>query len=65
VQIAELCLWNTSNVSTGSGGSFMVWYVAIVAVVNLALGYLAGRYMGIGQRPTAYAIDDGLESDDL
>ena len=28
----------------------MVWYVAVVAILNLALGYVLALYMGVGQR---------------
>ncbi len=32
----------------------MIWYVAIVAIVNLGLGYGLARYFGAAQ-PRAYA----------
>jgi hypothetical protein len=36
----------------------MVWYVALVAIVNLGLGYALAVYLGAGRRrPTATPVD--------
>jgi hypothetical protein len=47
----------------------MVWYVALIAVLNLALGYVMALYLG-GGRQVAYAgaaeayLDDDYSDDD-
>jgi hypothetical protein len=40
----------------------MLWYVAIVALTNLGLGYALGTYLGRKPQP-ALAGDDTLEED--
>jgi hypothetical protein len=40
----------------------MVWYVAIVAILNLALGYGLAVYMGVGR--TRYLVASGDATDD-
>ena len=40
----------------------MIWYVAIVAIVNLALGYALAVLLGAGRRQAALAAGDASES---
>jgi hypothetical protein len=43
----------------------MVWYVAIIAVVNLALGYMIAQYTNPRQpkKVAGYTADDLLSED--
>jgi hypothetical protein len=41
---------------TGSGD--MTWYVAIVAIVNLALGYALAVFMGTGRERVAVSTGE-------
>jgi hypothetical protein len=41
----------------------MVWYVALVAVLNLGLGYVMALYLGTG-RQVAYAAAEAYVEDD-
>jgi hypothetical protein len=43
----------------------MVWFVAIVAVLNLALGYLLAVFFGVGRSPIALAAVDPSETDEV
>jgi hypothetical protein len=43
----------------------MVWYVAVVAVVNLGLGYALARYLERGRKQAAWAADDAFDADDV
>ncbi len=40
----------------------MIWYVAIVAIVNLGLGYALARLLGRGRGPNALVTGDSSES---
>jgi hypothetical protein len=46
----------------------MVWYVALIAILNLALGYALAIYLGAGHPPLAVTasqtFDDAEYSDD-
>ena len=39
----------------------MVWYVAVIAVLNLGLGYLLAVYLGAGRAQLATSMDDSLD----
>ena len=41
----------------------MVWYVALIAVLNLGLGYMMALYLG-GGRQVAYAAAETYIDDD-
>jgi hypothetical protein len=41
----------------------MVWYVAIIAVLNLGLGYALALYMESSRRLAVTAGDDSLDDD--
>jgi|EndMetStandDraft_5_1072996.scaffolds.fasta_scaffold4534435_1 uncharacterized membrane-anchored protein YhcB (DUF1043 family) len=43
----------------------MVWYVAIIAIVNLALGYMIAQYTNPRQpkKVAAYTSDDLLDEE--
>jgi hypothetical protein len=43
----------------------MVWYVALVAVVNLGLGYALALYMERSRCLAVAAGDDALDADDV
>lgn len=38
----------------------MVWYVAVIAVLNLGLGYVLAVYLGAGRTPIAAATSDSM-----
>ena len=40
----------------------MIWYVAVVAIVNLALGYALAVMLGAGRGRAALATGDSSES---
>jgi hypothetical protein len=40
----------------------MVWYVAVVAIVNFALGYALALVLGAGRGQVALAGSDAFES---
>ena len=40
----------------------MIWYVAVVAIVNLALGYALAVMLGAGRGRAALASGDSSES---
>lgn len=41
----------------------MVWYVAIVAVLNLGLGYAMAKYLGLAK--SASAADELLDAEGI
>jgi hypothetical protein len=41
----------------------MPWYVAIVALLNLGLGYVLALYMERGRRTAALVASDDLDAD--
>jgi type IV secretory pathway VirB2 component (pilin) len=41
----------------------MVWYVAVVAVLNLGLGYMFARYMGWDRGQAACSADELLDAE--
>jgi hypothetical protein len=43
----------------------MVWYVALVALSNIGLGYLVAVYLERGRKQFAYANSDQLDADTL
>ena len=43
----------------------MVWYVALVALLNLGLGYLLALYFERDRRQFAYANGETLDADTL
>ena len=42
----------------------MVWYVAIIAIVNLGLGYALALYLGAGRSQIATSIGESLDASD-
>jgi hypothetical protein len=40
----------------------MVWYVAVIAVLNLGLGYALALYMERSRRQAACAADDPIDA---
>lgn len=43
----------------------MVWYVAVIAVVNLGLGYVLAVYLGAGRAQIAAATGDSLNDSEF
>ena len=41
----------------------MVWYVALVALLNLGLGYLVALYLERDRKQFAYANGEALDAD--
>jgi hypothetical protein len=39
----------------------MIWYVATVAIVNLALGYALARILSAGHQPVAASAGESME----
>ena len=42
----------------------MVIYVALIAILNLGLGYVLAKYLGVGRPQLATTIGESLESHD-
>jgi len=41
----------------------MVWYVAVVAVLNLGLGYMFARYTGWDRAQAGFLPDESLDAE--
>lgn len=42
----------------------MVWYVALIAILNLGLGYLLAVYLGVGRPQLAATAVEPLDDPD-
>lgn len=42
----------------------MVWYIAVIAVLNLGLGYAFAVYLDRAERRAAYASNESLNDDE-
>ena len=43
----------------------MVWYVALVALLNVGMGYLLAMYLERGRKQFAFAEHDAVDEDTL
>jgi hypothetical protein len=41
----------------------MVWYVAVIAVLNLGMGYVLALYLGSGHKVAYAAVDEYIDDD--
>jgi hypothetical protein len=41
----------------------MVWYVAVIAVLNLGLGYVLALYLGTGHKVAYAAVEEYVDDD--
>ena len=45
--------------------AFMVWYIAVTAILNLGLGYVLAVYFGVRRPQLASAIGDDMDGADF